>query len=165
MDELTAPLSREDIQKIIPHREPFVFVDRIVEVEWGKRAVGILDDVARPEYGFWLRGHFPPMPVMPGALIVEALAEVGAVAALGLPANRGKIAMLTGIEKCRFRGMATPGTQLRLEATLTRFRGNYGWGHCVATTAEGKLIAECDLAFAIVDAPAELKPSAANAPS
>lgn len=158
MDTLTAPLSRTDIQQIIPHREPFIFVDRIVEVEWGKRAVGILDDVARPEYDFWLRGHFPAMQVMPGALIVEALAEVGAVAALGLPANRGKIAMLTGIENCRFRGMATPGTQVRLEATLTRLRGNYGWGRCEASV-DGKVIAVADLSFAIVDAPAALRPS------
>ncbi|MCX6022558.1 MAG: 3-hydroxyacyl-ACP dehydratase FabZ [Chloroflexi bacterium] len=157
MSENSGQLDRLGIQQIIPHREPFLFVDRIIEVEYGKRAVGVLDDVGRPEYGYWLKGHFPGFPVMPGALIIEALAEVGAVAALGLPANQGKIAVLTGIEKCRFRGMASPGKQIRLEATMTRIRSNYGWGHVVASAGD-EMLAEADLSFAIIDRPAALGP-------
>src|SRR5437016_964125 len=107
-------LSRAQIQAIIPHREPFIFVDRIVEVEYGKRAVGILEDPARAGQAFWLQGHFPGFPVMPGALIIEALAEVGAVAALGLPENRGRLAILTGVDNWRFRQMALPGKPVRL---------------------------------------------------
>ncbi|MFN8533737.1 MAG: 3-hydroxyacyl-ACP dehydratase FabZ [Dehalococcoidia bacterium] len=146
-------LSREEIEALIPHREPFIFLDRIIECEFGVRAVGEIDDVSQYQEHV-LRGHFPAFPVLPGAIIVEALAEVGAVAALGLPENRGKIAMLTGLDGWKFRHPARPGDKVRLETTLIRSRGRFGKGKGVATI-DGKLVAEGEVSFAIVDPPAE----------
>ncbi|MBI4213183.1 MAG: 3-hydroxyacyl-ACP dehydratase FabZ [Chloroflexi bacterium] len=146
-------LSRREIEAIIPHRAPFIFVDEIVELDLGKRAVGVIHDVA--EFSDVLSGHFPGFPVMPGVLIAEALAEVGAVAALGLPQNRGKIAMLTGLDGWRFRKPVFPGHEVRLEVAVTAQRASYGKARGTATS-EGQLLAEGELSFAIVDRPAEL---------
>jgi 3-hydroxyacyl-[acyl-carrier-protein] dehydratase len=150
-DERTS-LTREQIEAIIPHRAPFLLVDRIVDIEFGKRAVGIMDDPASPHHDFWVRGHFPGFAVLPGALLIEALAEVGAVAALGVPETRGKIAVLTGVDNWKFRQMALPGTSVRLEAELTHVRRNFGKGHMRAL-ADDRLLCEGDLSFAIVDRP------------
>jgi len=154
MSSGSARLDRQAIEAIIPHREPFIFVDEIIEIEYGQRAVGLIHDVA--SFGMLLAGHFPGFPVMPGALLVEALAEVGAVAALGLEENRGKIAMLTGLDGWRFRRPALPGHAVRLETTLTARRSNYGKGKAQATS-EGQLLAAGDISFAIVERPAELR--------
>jgi 3-hydroxyacyl-[acyl-carrier-protein] dehydratase len=145
-------LNQEQIEAILPHRPPFLFLDRIETVEYGQSAVGIIEDVAR--YDYVLRGHFPGYPVFPGALLVEALAEVGAVAALGLEANRGKLAVLTGLDNWRFRRPALPGHAIRLEVALTASRSNFGRGHGRAT-AGGDLLAEGDLSFAIIARPAD----------
>lgn len=146
-------LSQEDIQQLIPHRPPFLFLDRIEEVEWGKRAVGVIEDVGAYQDRF--RGHFPGYPIMPGALIVEALAEVGAVVGLGLPEHRGKVGLLTGLDNWRFRSPAVPGMRLRLEATLVRTRGSFGVVHAKATCGD-ELVAEGELSFAIVERPTPL---------
>jgi 3-hydroxyacyl-[acyl-carrier-protein] dehydratase len=149
-------LTRAQIEEIIPHRAPFLLVDRIVDVEFGKRAVGIMDDPASPHHDFWVRGHFPGFAVLPGALLIEALAEVGAVGALGLAENRGKIAVLTGVDHWKFRQMALPGTSVRLEVELVNLRRNFGKGHARAL-ADDRLLCEGDLSFAIADRPEGLR--------
>ena len=150
-------LDREQIKRILPHAEPFLFVDRIVELDPGKRIVGILDDLSRQPHQAWLRGHFPGYQVVPGAILMEALAEVGAVAVLTLPENDGKIVLLAGADKWRFRQPVAPGAPVRLEATVTHMRLNVGRGHLRALTAEGAVLAEGDITFAVVPRPAEVE--------
>lgn len=116
-------LDIQEIKEIIPHRYPFLLVDRILEVEEGKSAVGIKNVSANEEF---FNGHFPDYPVMPGVLIVEALAQVGAVAMLKKEENRGRLAFFTGIDNCRFKRQVKPGDQLRLEVEMVRVRGSIG---------------------------------------
>lgn len=143
-------LDSRDIQAIIPHRFPFLLVDRILEIEPGKRAVG-LKNVSAGEPFF--AGHFPGFPVMPGVLIVEALAQVGAVALLQLPDFRGKIAFFAGIDGVRFKRQVVPGDVLRLEVELGRLRRGFGSGTGRATV-DGEVAAQGELLFAIGDRPA-----------
>ena len=133
------------IEGIIPHRAPFRLVDRVLEMEPGVSAVGELDVV--PE-AFWVPGHFPEYAVMPGVLIVEALAQVGAVALLSLEENRGKLAFFGGIDKVRFKRQVVPGETLLLECTITRTRGPIGFGEAKASVA-GELACSGELMFAI----------------
>lgn len=114
-----------EIKKIIPHRQPFLLIDRIVEYEEGKRCVG-LKQVSGNEPFF--QGHFPDYAVMPGVLITEALAQTGAVAMLNSEENKGKIALFAGIDKCRFKKQVTPGDTLMLEVEITKIKGPIGKG-------------------------------------
>ncbi|TMW72192.1 3-hydroxyacyl-ACP dehydratase FabZ [Alteribacter natronophilus] len=140
-------LNTEQIKEIIPHRYPFLLVDRILEVDEGQRAVGIKNVTANEEF---FNGHFPDYPVMPGVLIVEALAQVGAVAILKKEENRGRLAFFAGIDKCRFKGQVTPGDQLRLEVEMTRLRGSIGKGKATASV-DGQTVAEMEMMFALGD--------------
>ena len=138
-------LDRDAIKAILPHREPFLLVDRILEIEPGVHALGELDVAAE---AFWVPGHFPEYPVMPGVLIVEALAQVGAAALLSLPENQGKIGLFAGIDKVRFKRQVVPGDVLTLEMTVTKCRGTIGFGEARATV-NGALACSGTLMFAI----------------
>lgn len=135
----------EEIKAIIPHRYPFLLVDRIEELEVGVRAVGIKNVTINEPF---FQGHFPEYAVMPGVLIVEALAQVGAVAMLMKEENRGRIGFLAGIDNFRFKQQVRPGDTLRLEVEITRLKGTIGRGTGRATV-DGKLAAEGELMFAL----------------
>ena len=137
------------IQRIIPHRYPFLLVDRIVEIEPGRRGVG-LKNVTMGEAFF--QGHFPGYPVMPGVLIVEALAQVGAVALLATGEHQGKLALFAGINEVRFKRQVKPGDTLRLEIELSQIRRSIGTGAGQATV-DGDLACRGELMFALVPAP------------
>lgn len=136
-----------EIKKIIPHRYPFLLLDKIVELEDGKRCVGI-KQVSGNEPFF--QGHFPDYAVMPGVLIVEALAQTGAVAMLRLEENQGKLAMFAGIDKCRFKRQVVPGDTLRLEVEINRIKGPIGKGTAKAIV-DGEVACSCEISFALVD--------------
>ncbi|MGJ7920780.1 3-hydroxyacyl-ACP dehydratase FabZ [Neobacillus sp. LXY-4] len=138
-------LNIDQIKEIIPHRYPFLLVDKILEVEAGQKAVGIKNVTANEEF---FNGHFPDFPVMPGVLIVEALAQVGAVAMLIKEENRGRLAFFGGIDNCRFKRQVRPGDQLRLEVEMTRVRGSIGKGKGVATV-DGEVACELEMTFAL----------------
>ena len=133
------------IQEILPHRFPFLLVDRIEELEAGARAVGI-KNVSMGEPFF--QGHFPDYPVMPGVLIVEALAQVGAVAMLAMEEYQGKIAFFAGLDNVRFKRQVKPGDTLRLEVSLGQIRRNIGTGAGTATV-NGDVAVRGDFMFAI----------------
>ncbi|MCX4269682.1 MAG: 3-hydroxyacyl-ACP dehydratase FabZ [Lachnospiraceae bacterium] len=138
-------LGIKEIEKIIPHRHPFLLIDRIESLEPGERAVGYKAVSFEEPY---FRGHFPEEPVMPGVLIVEALAQVGAVAILSLEEMKGKTAYFGGIEKCRFKQRVVPGDLLRLEVEIIRRKGPVGVGKAVASV-NGKTAVSAELTFAV----------------
>lgn len=138
-------MDAREIVKVLPHRYPFLLVDRILEIEPAKRAVGLKNVTANePQF----TGHFPDRPIMPGVLIVEALAQVGAVLMLQMPENQGKLALFAGIDACRFRRMVVPGDQLRMEVEVLRLKGAFGKVKATATV-DGALAAEAELLFSI----------------
>ncbi len=138
-------LGIKEIEEIIPHRHPFLLVDRVESLEPGKQAVGF-KAVSFDEPYF--RGHFPKEPVMPGVLIVEALAQVGAVAILSLEEMKGKTAYFGGIDSCRFKQKVVPGDLLRLEVEIIRRKGPVGVGKAIATV-NGKVAVSAELTFAV----------------
>ena len=142
-------LGADEIEKIIPHRYPMLLVDRMVEIEDGARGVGIKNVTANE---WFFEGHFPGNRVMPGVLIVEALAQVAAVTLLRDIDQAGKIPMFGGIEKMRFRRPVIPGDQLRLSFTLERMRGPVGRG-AVEASVDGKVVADGTISFALVENP------------
>ena len=140
----------DEIAKILPHRYPFALVDRIVDGEEGKWAKGIKCVTVNEPF---FQGHFPQYHVMPGVLIVEAMAQVGGVALLSMPENKGKLALFGGIKNARFRRQVTPGDVLEITCTLTKMKGPVGIGEAKAMV-DGQVAATAELTFALVKGPA-----------
>ena len=140
-------LTTKQIMEIIPHRQPMLLIDTIEELEPGKRAVGKKCVSYNEPY---FAGHFPQEPVMPGVLILEALAQTGAVAILSLPENKGKLALFGGIDQARLQGKVTPGDVLMLETEIIKAKGPVGVGSAKATV-NGKLVAKAELTFVVSD--------------
>ncbi len=140
-------LNITQIMEIIPHRYPFLLVDKITQVEPGEFAIGIKNTTASE---YFYQGHFPDYPVMPGVLIIEALAQVGAIAILSLDEFKGKKVLFGGIKNARFKKQVVPGDTITLECKLTQRRGPVGFGLAKATV-DGKVAAQGELSFAVID--------------
>jgi 3-hydroxyacyl-[acyl-carrier-protein] dehydratase len=143
-------LDSAEIQRLIPHRYPFLLIDRVVELEPGKRIVGLKNVSGNEPY---FQGHFPGHPIMPGVLIVEALAQAGTVLLLSEPEERGNLGLFAAINNFRFRRQVVPGDQLRLEVEFVLRRGSIGKGQARASV-DGQTAAEGELTFAVVPSPA-----------
>ena len=135
----------KEIMSIIPHRQPFLLIDRVEEIVEGEKVIAT-KNVSYNEPFF--AGHFPQEPVMPGVLMVEALAQTGAVAILSLEENKGKIAYFGGINKCKFKGKIVPGDKVRLETKIIRRKGPVGVGEAVASV-DGKVVVSAELTFMV----------------
>ncbi len=140
-------LNNTDIQGILPHRYPFLLVDKITEIEYGKKAIGIKNVTINEPF---FQGHFPGFPIMPGVLIVEAMAQVGAAAILGMEENKNKLAVFTGIDGMRFRRQVVPGDTLRMEVEMLNFKRGIGKAKAQAYVGD-ELAASGELMFAIVN--------------
>ncbi|KZN95229.1 MULTISPECIES: 3-hydroxyacyl-ACP dehydratase FabZ [Aeribacillus] len=138
-------LDIQQIKEIIPHRYPFLLVDRVVELEEGKRAVGIKNVTINEPF---FNGHYPDYPVMPGVLIVEALAQVGGVAMMKKEEYKGKLPLFAGIDKCRFKRQVRPGDQLKLEVEIIVQRGPIGKAKGIAKV-DDEIACEAELTFAV----------------
>ena len=143
-------MGNKEIQEILPHRHPFLLVDYIEELEPGVRAVGYKAVTFHEDF---FRGHFPQEPVMPGVLIVEALAQTGAVAILSVPENKGKVAYFGAINNAKFKKKVVPGDKLKLECEIIKQKGPVGIGEAKATV-NGQVVATAELTFALVAGPA-----------
>ena len=138
-------LDLNSIKKIIPHRYPFLLIDRIINFEQGKFIIGIKNVTINEEF---FNGHFPDHPVMPGVLIIEALAQTGAVLVLMKPENKGKIAFFAGIDNVRFKRQVVPGDQLKLEIEVIKLKSSVGKCNAKATV-DGELVCQGELMFMI----------------
>ena len=141
------PFGPATIRKLIPHRYPFLLVDRIEEIEPGIRAIGI-KNVSQNEPFF--QGHFPDYPVMPGVLVIEAMAQVGAVGVMGLEEYRGKLALFAGIDGVRFRRQVIPGDVLTMEVEILRLKGRAGRGKGTARVGSER-VCEAELLFVFAE--------------
>ena len=140
-------LDIRQIQEILPHRYPFLLIDRVTDMEQGKWARAVKCVTANEPF---FQGHFPGRPIMPGVLIMEALAQTGAAAILSEEENRGRLVVFGGIKNCRFKRQVTPGDVLELYCELTERRGPVGYGKAVAKV-DGQVAAQGELAFVITD--------------
>lgn len=141
-------LNIDQIKEIIPHRYPFLLVDTILELEVGKRAVGLKNVTVNEPF---FQGHFPEYPVMPGVLIVEAMAQVGAVALLSAEENKGRLAFFAGLDNVRFRQQVRPGDTLHMEVEILSFKRSIGKGKAIAKVGD-KVACEAELMFALGEA-------------
>lgn len=140
-------LSINEIKEILPHRAPFLLIDKVEEFIPGEKAIAY-KNVTFNEYFF--PGHFPEEPVMPGVLIIEALAQTGAIAILSLEEYKGKVAYFGGIKNARFREKVVPGDVIRLDVEIIKRRGPIGIGKAIATV-NGKVVVDCELTFAVAE--------------
>lgn len=138
-------MNKEQIEQIIPHRDPFMLIDEVVEMELGKRIVAKkyikADD-------FWFKGHFPDYPVVPGVLMIEMLAQAGAVAMLSMEEHKGKIGFLAGVDNAKFRRQVVPGDTLTLEVEIIKVKGPIGVGKAVASV-DGQKAVSAEITFAL----------------
>ena len=145
METPVVPFGRDVIESVLPHREPFLLIDEVTELDPGRRVVALRKVRAED---WWFPGHFPDRPVMPGVLIVEAMAQAGAVAVLIQEENRGKIAFFAGIDDCRFKRIVGPGDMLTLTCEIDAVRGPIGRGKATAYVGD-ELAARGTLTFAV----------------
>lgn len=138
-------MDKEQIKEIIPHRDPFLLIDSIIELEPGVKCVA--EKYMSPDE-FWFKGHFPDYPVVPGVLMIEMLAQAGCVAMLSLPENKGKTGFFGGIKEAKFRRQVVPGDTLRLETEIIKVKGPIGIGKAVATV-NGEKAVVAEISFAI----------------
>lgn len=139
-------IDAQELLRTLPHRYPFLLVDKILELEPGQRAVGLKNVTLNEQF---FVGHFPGHPIMPGVLLIEMMAQVGGVMLLKTEAHTGKLAYLAGVEKARFRKPVLPGDTLVTEITLLRLRASVGWVKA-ETKVDGKLVCDAELSFALV---------------
>ena len=146
-------LSIEEILRVLPHRYPFLLVDRILELEPGRRAVGLKNVTINESF---FQGHFPGHAVMPGVLLVESMAQVGGVILLSMTGNEGKLAYFAGMDKVRFRRPVFPGDSLISEVEVVRTRGSFGWVRGVGRV-DGEVAVEAELSYSLI--PSEPPPA------